>query len=268
MELPDIQNLQPFLQLPLKKVGIRSLRFLLKDRVAELSSYIALNSDCRGTHMSRFPAVCLNLLENVGLEDLIDQQKEALQQLQKKLNSSASYIKIRTDADVCVTAPITGLAGKLIIPWILEISLTENYVIETTVEIPISTSCPCSSALVEASNTKGIPHSQRAVVRITCRYWGKEVSKEFVWSPVKLFDLVAVSIKTIPSVHVKRPDELAMAHLSYLNAHFVEDACRLVHQSLIEARIPDFSVVVESFESIHTHSAIAVSCKGIEDGLR
>ena len=49
---------------------------------------------------------------------------------------------------------------------------------------------------------------------------------------------------------------------------FVEDAARLLYEQLIEeSRIIDFRIVCSHFESLHSHSAVAVLCRGVDGGF-
>ena len=67
---------------------------------------------------------------------------------------------------------------------------------------------------------------------------------------------------------VQREDEQAFAELNGANTKFVEDAARLFYQHLSqEPRIVDFRVVLSHLESLHSHDAISVICKGVKGGL-
>ena len=48
----------------------------------------------------------------------------------------------------------------------------------------------------------------------------------------------------------------------------MEDAARLVYQELNEdARIKDFQVACSHLESLHSHDAVSVICKGVPGGF-
>ena len=66
---------------------------------------------------------------------------------------------------------------------------------------------------------------------------------------------------------LKRPDEKFVTEEAYANPMFVEDVVRVVaQQATAHPDIGWFSVGVESFESIHKHSAYAyVDSEDIED---
>jgi GTP cyclohydrolase IB len=67
---------------------------------------------------------------------------------------------------------------------------------------------------------------------------------------------------------VRREDEQAFAELNGAHIKFVEDAARLVHAQLAgDRRIHDFWVACTHLESLHSHDAVSVICKGRPGGL-
>ena len=114
------------------------------------------------------------------------------------------------------------------------------------VSVPLTTLCPCSKEISRAG-----AHNQRAEVRLTVRPRG------FIW----LEDLITL-VEGCGSCELyallKRPDEKFVTEQAYANPMFVEDVARMVaQQALARQDIQWFSVSVESFESIHKHSAYA-----------
>ena len=68
---------------------------------------------------------------------------------------------------------------------------------------------------------------------------------------------------------VRREDEQAFAELNGVYMKFVEDAARLLYEQLDDdSRIIDFRVVCSHFESLHSHDAVAVLCRGVDGGFR
>ncbi len=114
------------------------------------------------------------------------------------------------------------------------------------VAVPVTTLCPCSKEISAAG-----AHNQRAEVTLTVR------PLALIW----LEDLIAM-VEGCGSSEVfallKRPDEKFVTEAAYAHPMFVEDVARMVAQKSLEhADIAWFSVGVESFESIHNHSAYA-----------
>ncbi|OYU98905.1 MAG: GTP cyclohydrolase I FolE2, partial [Verrucomicrobiales bacterium VVV1] len=78
----------------------------------------------------------------------------------------------------------------------------------------------------------------------------------------------ANALKTETQVMVKREDEQAFAELNGAHIKFVEDAARLLYGELAkDKRIADFQVACSHLESLHSHDAVSVICKGVKGGF-
>ncbi len=125
-----------------------------------------------------------------------------------------------------------------------------------TVRVPVTTLCPCSKEISSAG-----AHNQRALIELCVR------PRRFLW----LEDLITLA-ESCGSCEVyallKRPDEKHVTEAAYRNPMFVEDVVRQVAQrALAHPDITWFSVGVESFESIHNHSAYAyLDADGLREG--
>ncbi|MEO0762982.1 MAG: GTP cyclohydrolase FolE2, partial [Pseudomonadota bacterium] len=125
-----------------------------------------------------------------------------------------------------------------------------------------SSTCPCSLELSEhARLSRGqiaTPHSQRSVARVSLVLSGEGR----LWIE-DLVELCNAAIPTETQVMVKREDEQAFAELNAANPIFVEDAVRLLCETLAgDARIGDFRVVASHQESLHSHDAVSVLTRG------
>jgi GTP cyclohydrolase I len=89
------------------------------------------------------------------------------------------------------------------------------------------------------------------VVSIRCRFSG------FVWLE-ELIDIAEGAGSSPVFALLKREDEKHVTEQAFENPTFVEDVARRVASALTaHPRITWFRVEVESFESIHNHSAFA-----------
>jgi GTP cyclohydrolase IB len=67
---------------------------------------------------------------------------------------------------------------------------------------------------------------------------------------------------------VKREDEQAFAELNGAYLKFVEDAARLLFLAFdADKRIADFRIACSHLESLHSHDAVSVVCKGVKGGF-
>jgi GTP cyclohydrolase I len=130
-----------------------------------------------------------------------------------------------------------------------------------------SSACPCSAELAEhGRDTRGaytVPHSQRSKARLAL----EEVPGRKIWlEDVQAHCLRALQTET--QVMVKREDEQAFAELNGAHLKFVEDAARLLYREFdADARIRDFRIACSHLESLHSHDAVSVICKGIKGGF-
>ncbi|NRA83191.1 MAG: GTP cyclohydrolase I FolE2 [Gammaproteobacteria bacterium] len=168
--------------------------------------------------------------------------------------------------------------------------VTENgFELELAVEIPYSSTCPCSAALSRQLIQKAFiekfpqqqldqekivewlgssdgmiatPHSQRSVAQIKVKL--PPQSTQF---PIKsLIDLIEGTLQTPVQAAVKREDEQEFARLNAANLMFCEDAARKVKHSLNLSLYPDYWLRINHYESLHAHDAVAISVKGISNG--
>ena len=130
-----------------------------------------------------------------------------------------------------------------------------------------SSACPCSAELSEhARDTRGVysvPHSQRSKARIIL----EEAAGRKIWiEDVRAHCIRALSTET--QVMVKREDEQAFAELNGAHLKFVEDAARLLYREFDgDRRIKDFQIACAHLESLHSHDAVSVICKGVKGGF-
>ncbi len=130
-----------------------------------------------------------------------------------------------------------------------------------------SSACPCSAELAEhARDVRGayaIAHNQRSKARVLV-----ELAPAAELHLEELRDHVLRALVTETQVMVKREDEQAFAELNGAHIKFVEDAARLVYAELArDPRIADFQVACSHLESLHSHDAVSVICKGVPGGL-
>ncbi|KJR96418.1 MAG: GTP cyclohydrolase [Desulfobulbaceae bacterium BRH_c16a] len=120
----------------------------------------------------------------------------------------------------------------------------EGFILSVTV--PVTTLCPCSKEI-----SAGGAHNQRAEVTLNVKF------KNFIWAE-DLIEMIEKSASCEVYALLKRPDEKYVTEKAFNNPMFVEDVVRKVAvAALADPNITWFSAGVESFESIHKHSAYA-----------
>jgi len=249
----DVQNTPAKIPLRIDKVGVKNLRLPLtvqdknkgiQHTTAQVDISVDLPKEFKGTHMSRFLEVLSQWQGTLHYDSL----KQLLWDLKGKLRAKDAHVLFTFPYFLSQKAPQSGQDFLLDFLAQVEGSLIDDRLTFTLgVEVPVFTVCPCSLAISE----KGA-HSQRAVIKISAGI------KEFLW----LEDLIFIAQKAGSSpVYplLKREDEKEVTEKAFDNPMFVEDVVRKVARELDKLdKILWYKVEVESFESIHNHSAYAI----------
>ena len=251
--LKDTQSESDHRRLPIDRVGVRGLRFPLRIRdrdnkvqhtIAVVSLAVDLPHHYKGTHMSRF----VEVLHAHGSELTVREIAGMPRELLKKLNARNAHVEFRFPYFCSKKAPVTKSEGLLDYGVVFEANADgEDVDFVVTVEVPVTTLCPCSKAI----SVRGA-HNQRGTVTLSVRF------TEPVWVE-DLIELVESSASSALYSLLKRPDEKFVTEAAYDNPVFVEDLVRNVAvKANAHAQIKWFRVEAENFESIHNHNAWAV----------
>ncbi len=250
--MQDIQNSPAGVDMSIDRVGVKDLRYPLvvrnkndgfQNTVAHVDLYVDLPGSFKGTHMSRFIEA---LQEWSGVLDYYS-FKHFLLDVQTRLEARRSHVTFNFPLFLNQEAPISKSRALMEYQCMFSGELeVDNPSMFAGVEVPVMTVCPCSLAISENG-----AHSQRAVVKINAKFEG------LLW----LEDLISIAQNSASSpVYglLKREDEKYVTEQSFANPCFVEDVVRNVGERLQDhEQIQWFKAEVESFESIHNHSAYA-----------
>jgi GTP cyclohydrolase I len=169
-----------------------------------------------------------------------------LAEVREQLQAEKAQLEMNFPYFIAKHAPVTGTASLMEYNCAFTGTINQQEDLLLSVSVPVTTLCPCSKEISSAG-----AHNQRAEVHLTVR------PRKFIW----LEDLISL-VEGCGSCELyallKRPDEKFVTEEAYARPMFVEDVVRMVSQKSLEhADIDWFSVEVESFESIHKHSAYA-----------
>ncbi len=253
-ELPDIQNERDDRNLPIDRVGVKSLRFPVEVReksgevqrtVATVALAVDLPHHYKGTHMSRFVEIlnshgnCLDVRSMASLP----------QELLERLDARRAHVSFQFPFFRSKRAPVTKKEGLLDYEVRFEVEAEKEGGVDfvLTVMVPVTTLCPCSKAI----SRRGA-HNQRGMVTYAIRF------SEPVWIEDAV-DLVERSASSELYSLLKRPDEKEVTERAYDHPVFVEDLVRNVaSRSEVHGMITWYRIEAEIFESIHNHNAYAV----------
>lgn len=251
--MEDVQKHQAAIAMPIDRVGVKGLKLplIVRDResgiqhtVAEVALSVDLPARFKGTHMSRF----VEALEQWSGELDYNSFRTLLDDIVVRLQARSAHVRFVFPFFLRRKSPVSGASGLMDYTCRVDGMLKEGKLTFTLgADVPVMTVCPCSKAISDEG-----AHSQRAEVRIRSRFDG------FVW----LEDLIEIGEKAgsceVYSL-LKREDEKHVTEKAFANPTFVEDVVREAAKGLAEHdKINWYKVEVESFESIHNHSAFAV----------
>ena len=252
--IADVQSSADSRQLPINKVGIKSIRHPVKvldktggvqHTIASFNMYVSLPHNFKGTHMSRFVEI-LNAHER---EISVESFESMLREMVEKLEAETGHIEMSFPYFINKEAPVSKVKSLMDydVTFVGEILEGGRYSQTTKVVVPATSLCPCSKKISERG-----AHNQRSHVTITA------TTNSFVW----IEEIVQMAEKQASCELfglLKRPDEKHVTERAYDNPKFVEDIVRDVAGALnADTRIDAYVVESENFESIHNHSAYAL----------
>jgi GTP cyclohydrolase I len=236
----------------LKNVGIKDIRFPVKIREKggtrqDTVALVTLQVNTPKRFCENCVATLLGLLGKYGNDISPTTFPALLRELKTELMASSARLTMTFPYFIEKKAPVTKTAGLMEYTCSFTGTSENKDDLIMTMWVPTTTLCPCSKEISDYG-----AHNQRAEIRLDVKF------SEFIW----LEDLITM-VETSASCELfsllKRPDEKYVTEKAYENPMFVEDAVRKVAGSANDhPHITWFSVGVESFESIHKHSAYAI----------
>ncbi len=241
------------------------------------------DGEARGIHMSRL-YLALATLEQQNLSPrVLRQVLEDFLDSHHGLSSNA-YLSIHSEVLLKRPALVSPLAGWKSYPVSICASLKNKvFHVELKIEVPYSSTCPCSAALARQliqqqfiddfankplqhaevlawlGSSQGVvatPHSQRSTAQLHMDL--EEFIDELPLSVI--INDAEAALGTAVQTAVKRADEQAFALANGQNLMFCEDAARRLNLALRRSPgVSGFHLRVIHAESLHAHDAVAES---------
>ena len=254
MAIADVQGSTDLRQLPINKVGIKSIRHPIKvlDKsagmqytVAVFNMYVSLPHNFKGTHMSRFIEILNAHEREISVESFEDMLRETV----VRLEAETGHIEVSFPYFINKQAPVSKVASLMDyeVSFIGEILDGGAYRQTLKIVVPVTSLCPCSKKISDRG-----AHNQRSHVTVTA------TTNSFVWIE-ELVQMIEGQASCELYGLLKRPDEKFVTERAYDHPKFVEDMVRDVAGVMnVDPRIDAYVVEAENFESIHNHSAYAL----------
>jgi GTP cyclohydrolase IB len=260
---------------PIQQVGIHNFKLPLNYRTkageiltleTSVTGTVSLEAELKGINMSR---IMRTFYDHKGEVTTGEWMGKVLKNYLRNIDSKDARLKISFSYPMLRSSLRSGLEGYQFYDVAFEGVMTRDgrYRRFIHFDFVYSSACPCSAELSEhARDLRGaytVPHSQRSKARVTV----EEVEGKKIWiEDIHAHCLNALQTET--QVMVKREDEQAFAELNGAYLKFVEDAARLLYREFDgDKRIADFRIACSHLESLHSHDAVSVICKGVKGGF-
>jgi GTP cyclohydrolase I/GTP cyclohydrolase-4 len=283
----DLQASQPDVRIGLSRAGVTGVQKAVRMRHGQDEALVAAEIDCfvdldpaqKGVHMSRFPELFEEAIdegvmgEKLLVERLAGHIAEHILERQRALRAE---VKIAARYPLERTTPVTGLRTQELVTLIgLAVASPAGTRQAIGVEATGINACPCAQGLVR----------ERAAGRLEeAGFGGEDVERILELVPLATHnqrgrgtllvgtereldaeDLVGIVERSMsaPVLELlKRPDELFVVEHAHLQPRFVEDSVRLSLKGLLDARPDlgdgDFVLARQlNLETIHDHDVLA-----------
>ena len=260
---------------PIQQVGVSNFRLPLKFRTkggerltleASVTGTVSLEAELKGINMSRIVRSFYDRRKEVFTGEWMGRM---LKSYLRRVGTKDARLRVSFSYPMIQKSLRSGLEGYQYYEVAFESVMTNSGAYRRFIHFDFvySSACPCSAELSEhARDRRGvyaIPHSQRSKARITL----EEADGKKIWIE-DVHALCLRALQTETQVMVKREDEQAFAELNGAYVKFVEDAARLLYREFDrDSRIRDFRIACSHLESLHSHDAVSVICKGMKGGF-
>ncbi len=283
----DLQSSEPAVRIGLSRAGVRGVNKAIRLRrgryeklvFAEIACSVDLDPAQRGVHMSRFP----ELFEQ-AIDELVIGEAVLVEELAEHIAHKVVGRQQALRAEVEVTArypieretPVTRMRTQEMVSLIgIAAASVQGARRVVGVEATGINACPCAQGLVRGRSAERLLEAgfgEGEVDRIlelvplaTHNQRGRGTLYVGTERPINAEDLVEIVERSMSSpVYelLKRPDELFVVEHAHLQPRFVEDSVRIALKDTLEAYPEldggDFLWSRQvNLETIHTHDVLA-----------
>jgi GTP cyclohydrolase I/GTP cyclohydrolase-4 len=283
----DLQASAPAVRLGLSRAGVRGVSKAIRLSYAGSEKLVAADIECavdldpaqKGVHMSRFPELFEEAIEEVVIGEalLVEQLAEHIaRQIVSRQEALRAEVKIVARYPRERETPVSKLATRDLFSIIGIAAASERGVRRAVgVEQTGWNACPCAQGLVRNHASERLleagfdddeierifelvplaTHNQRGIGTLL-------VGTQLQLNAEDLAGIVERSMSAPVYELLKRPDELFVVEHAHLHPRFVEDSVRLMVAGTLE-RYPDLSdgcfllARQVNHETIHNHDVLA-----------
>jgi GTP cyclohydrolase I/GTP cyclohydrolase-4 len=283
----DLQASLPEVRLGLSRAGVMGVSKAIRISYGGSERQIAAEIECtvdldpaqKGVHMSRFPELFEEAIEEVVIGEafLVEVLAEHIAaHIVDRQQALRAHVRISARYPIERTTPVTGLPTQEMIS-LIGIAAASTSAVRRLVGVEAAgiNACPCAQGLVRGRASERLleagfdgedveqilelvplaTHNQRGRGTL---YVGTQTSV----NAEQLAEIVEASMSAPVYELLKRPDELFVVEHAHLQPRFVEDSVRLALKGVLDAypRLADDDFVFSrqvNLETIHTHDVLA-----------
>jgi GTP cyclohydrolase-4 len=283
----DLQASPSEVPLALSRAGVGGVQKAIRIRYGAHEKLIAAEIDCtvdlepgrKGVHMSRFPELFEEAIEEVVIGEalLVEQLAEHIAaHIVERQEALRAEVRIAARYPLERRTPVTGLRTQEMVSLIGLAAASEARTRRLVgVEATGINACPCAQGLVRGSARERLLEAGfeeedterifQLVPLATHNQRGRGtlmLGTELAVNAERLAAIVEGSMSSPVYELLKRPDELFVVEHAHLQPRFVEDSVRFALKGVLEAYpllgADDFLLSRQvNLETIHTHDVVA-----------
>jgi GTP cyclohydrolase IV len=284
---PDLQASAPEVRIGLSRAGVTGVQKAVRMQhgghealvSAEIDCFVDLDPAQKGVHMSRFPELFEEAIDEVVIDGklLVENLAEHIaRHIVERQRALRAEVKIAARYPIERLTPVTGLRTQELVTLIGLAAASRTGARRIVgVEATGINACPCAQGLVreQAAERLGdagfddadVERILELVPLATHNQRGRGTLYLGTGIRLDAEDLVAIVESSMSSpVYelLKRPDELFVVEHAHLTPRFVEDSVRLMVKSALDSYLEleddDFVLARQvNFETIHNHDVLA-----------
>ena len=283
----DLQASTPDVRIGLSRAGVEGIEKAIRFRHRGIERQIPAEIDCvvdldparKGVHMSRFPELFEEAIDEVVIGEalLVEALAEHIaRQVVGRQGALRAEVHVRARYPIERRTPVTGLATQEMVT-LIGIAAASSRSVRRVVGVEATgiNACPCAQGLVRGRASERLAEAGfdedavetilRLVPLATHNQRGRGtllVGTEATLNAEDLVELVEASMSSPIYELLKRPDELFVVEHAHLQPRFVEDSVRVALAGALQ-RFPkladdDFLLSRQvNFETIHNHEVVA-----------
>jgi GTP cyclohydrolase I/GTP cyclohydrolase-4 len=287
LAIHDLQASEPDVRIGLSRAGVRGVNKAIRLRhrdveklvSAEISCWVDLDPSQKGVHMSRFPELFEEAIDEVVIGEalLVEHLAEHIaRQIVRRQQALRAEVEITARYPIERRTPVTGLRTQEMVAIVgIAAASPDGARRVVGVEATGLNACPCAQGLVRGAAAErlleagfeddDVERILELVPLATHNQRGRGTLYVGTAETINAEQLVSIVEKSMSSpVYelLKRPDELFVVEHSHLQPRFVEDSVRTALKATLEAfpGLDDSDFLLSrqvNLETIHSHDVVA-----------